>query len=69
VGEGIVVYRVVGGRPEDNRPQGRPRHILEHNINLDLTEIGIDEANWIQLAQDSVQWRGCVITVMNLGIP
>jgi hypothetical protein len=24
---------------------------------MDLRETGIDEANWIQLAQDRVQWR------------
>jgi hypothetical protein len=27
---------------------------------MDLGEIGIDGANWIQLAQDRVQWRACV---------
>jgi hypothetical protein len=31
---------------------------------MDLKEIGIDEANWIQLAQDRVQWRACVNTVI-----
>jgi hypothetical protein len=25
---------------------------------MDLREIGIDGANWIQLSQDRVQWRG-----------
>jgi hypothetical protein len=29
---------------------GRPRPRWEDNINLDLTEIGIDGAHWIQLA-------------------
>jgi hypothetical protein len=24
---------------------------------MDLREIGIDRANWIRLAQDTVQWR------------
>jgi hypothetical protein len=33
---------------------------------MDLREIGINEANWIQLAQDRVQWWTCVNTVMNL---
>jgi hypothetical protein len=41
----------------------------EDNIKLDLREIGIDEANWIQLAQDRVQWRTFVNTVMNLRVP
>jgi hypothetical protein len=33
-----------------------------------LSEIGIDGANWIRLAQDRVQWRAFVNTVMNLWI-
>jgi hypothetical protein len=36
---------------------------------MDLREIGIDEASWIQLAQDRVQWRAFVNKVMNLGVP
>jgi hypothetical protein len=42
------------GRPEGNRPLGRPRSRWEDNIKMDLGEIGIDEANWIRLAQDRV---------------
>jgi hypothetical protein len=41
----------------------------EENIKLDLREIVIDGANWIRLAQDSVQWRAFVSTVMNLWVP
>jgi hypothetical protein len=40
-----------------------------HNIKLDFKEIGIDVANWIQLAQDRVQWRGFVNTVTKLRFP
>jgi hypothetical protein len=36
---------------------------------VDLKEIGIDAANLIQLAQDRVQGRACVNTVMNLRVP
>jgi hypothetical protein len=36
---------------------------------MDLREIGFDGANWIQLAQDRVQWRAFVNTVMNLPVP
>jgi hypothetical protein len=35
---------------------------------MDLREIVIDEANWIRLAQDRVQWRAFVSTVMNLRV-
>jgi hypothetical protein len=36
---------------------------------MDLKEIGIDGANWIQLAQDRFQWRDFVNMVMNLRVP
>jgi hypothetical protein len=69
MGEGRGVYRVLVGRPEGKRPLGRPRRRWEDNIKLDLTEIGINGTNWIQLAQDTVQWRAYVNTIMNLGVP
>jgi hypothetical protein len=69
MGEGRGVHRVLVGKPECKRPLGRPRRSWEDNIKMDLREIGNDEANWIQLAQDRVQWRACVNTVMNLRVP
>jgi hypothetical protein len=42
------------------------RRRWEDNITLDLWEIGIDEANWIQLTQDKVQWRTFVSTLIEL---
>jgi hypothetical protein len=54
-GEGRGFYRVLVGRPEGKRPLGRPRRRWEDNIKMDRREIGIDGANWIQLAQDRVQ--------------
>jgi hypothetical protein len=56
IGEGRGVYRVLFGRPEGKKPLGRPRRRWEDNNKLDLGEIGIVGANWIQLAQDTVQW-------------
>jgi hypothetical protein len=69
MGEGRGVYRVLVGRPEGKRPLGRPRRRWDGNIKMDLRETGIDEANWIWLAQDRVQWRDFVNTVMNLRVP
>jgi hypothetical protein len=69
MGEGRGIYRVLVGRPEGKRPLERHRSRWEDNIKMDLREIGIDGANWIQLAQDRVQWRACVSTVMNLRVP
>jgi hypothetical protein len=56
-------------RPEGKRPLGRPKRRWEYNIKMDLREIVIDRTNWIRLAQDSVRWRACVNTVMNLRVP
>jgi hypothetical protein len=69
MGEGRDVYGVLVGRPEGKRPLGRPRHRWEDNIKMDLRVIEIDGMNWIQLAQDRVQWRACVNMVMNLLVP
>jgi hypothetical protein len=68
MGEGRSVYRVLVGKPEGKRPLGRPRRRWEDNIKTDLREIGIDGANWIRLAQDRVEWRAFVNTVMNLRV-
>jgi hypothetical protein len=57
------------GRPEGKRPLGRLRSRWEDNTKMDLKVIGIDGANWIQLAQNRVQWRAFVNTVMNLRVP
>jgi hypothetical protein len=60
--------RILVGRPEGKRPLGRPRRRRKNNIKMDLREIGIDGANWIQLAQDSIQWLAFVSTVMSLRV-
>jgi hypothetical protein len=39
------------------------------NIKIDLREIGWDGGDWIDLAQDSDQWRALVRAVMNLRVP
>jgi transposase len=69
MGEGKDVYRVLVGRPEGKRALGRPRRRWEDNIKMDIRDIGIDGANWIQLAQDMIQWRAFVNTAMNLRVP
>jgi hypothetical protein len=69
MGEGRGVYRVLIGKPECKRPLGRPRCGWEDNIKLYLRETGIDGTNWIQLAQDRVQWRAFVNTVMKRRVP
>jgi hypothetical protein len=69
MGKGRGVYRVLVVRPEGKGPLGRPRRRWENNIKLNVRETGIDGVNWIQLAQNRVQWRAFVSTIMNLQVP
>jgi hypothetical protein len=39
------------------------------NVKMDLREIGWDDMDWIDLAQDRDQWRALENTVMNLRVP
>jgi hypothetical protein len=68
MGEARGIYRVLVGKPEGKRTLGRPRRRCEDNIKMDLREIGIDRATWMQLAQGMVQWWAFVNTVMNLRV-
>jgi hypothetical protein len=48
-------YRLLVGKPEGERPLGRPRRRWVDNIKMDLLEIGWSSVDWIGLAQDRVQ--------------
>ena len=39
MGERSGVYRVLMGKPERNRPAGRPRRRWEDNIKMDIPEV------------------------------
>jgi len=56
------------GKPEGQRPLGRPRRRWEDNIKIDLREVG----GWmdlIDLTQDRDRVRALVIAVMNIVVP
>jgi hypothetical protein len=57
------------GKPEGKRPLGRPRRRWVDNIKLDLREIGWDDMDCIDMAQDRDKSRAVVNTVMNLVVP
>ncbi|KAJ4439479.1 hypothetical protein ANN_07603 [Periplaneta americana] len=69
LGESRNAYRVLVGRPEGKRPLGKPRRRWEDNIKMDLKEVGYDDRDWINLAQDRDQWRAYVKAAMNLRLP
>jgi len=69
MGEERGVYRVLVGKPERRRPQGRPRCRWVDNTRLDLQEVECGYMGWIELAQDRDGWRRLVSAVMNLRVP
>ena len=68
MGERRGAYRFFVGKPEGNRPLGRPMPIWEDNIKMDLQEV-VGGMDWIDLAQNKDGWRAVVNAVMNLRVP
>jgi hypothetical protein len=62
-------YMILVGMSEGKRPLGRSRRRWLDNIKMDLREIGWDDMDWIDVAQNRDQWRALVNTVMNLRVP
>jgi hypothetical protein len=67
--EGERYLQGFGWEAQREETIGRPRCRWEDNIKLELRETGLDGANWIQLAQDRVQWWAFVNTVMKVRVP
>jgi hypothetical protein len=64
-----TAYRILVGKPEGNRQLGRRRRRCKDNIKTHLREVGRRGMDWIDLAQDTDQWRALVNTVMYLRDP
>jgi hypothetical protein len=65
MGEERGVYRVLVGKPEGERPQGRRRRRWEDNIKM---EVGCGGMDWIGLAENRNRWWAIVNAVMNLRV-
>ena len=50
--EGRGVHKVLVGKPEGQRPLGRPRRKWEGKNKMDLEEVGRDGGDWMELVQD-----------------
>jgi hypothetical protein len=47
MGEKRNAHKLLVGKPEENRPQGRPRHGWVDNFKMDLRKIGWGGMVWI----------------------
>jgi hypothetical protein len=57
------------GKPEGKQSLGREKRCCDDNIKMDLTEIGCDCMDWINLAQDRDPWRSLMNTVTKFRFP
>jgi hypothetical protein len=68
-GEKWNTYRILVGKPDGKKPLGRPRCWSVDNIKMNLSEIGWDDMDWIDLARNKNQLRALVNIAMNLRVP
>jgi hypothetical protein len=50
-------YKIMGGKPEEKKPLGRPRRKWKDNIKIDLAEVGFENVDLIHLAQNRADGR------------
>jgi hypothetical protein len=63
------ICRVLVGKPDGQRPLGKPRYRWEDINKMDLQELGCGGMDWIELAQDRGRWRTLMNAVMKLPFP
>jgi hypothetical protein len=52
MGEKMIAYRILEGKPEGKRPLERPRRRWVDKMKMDLREIEWDGVYWIVMDQD-----------------
>jgi hypothetical protein len=52
MGQKRNAYRILVGKPEGKRPLGRQRRRRLDNTEMNVIEIGWDDVDWIDMAQD-----------------
>jgi hypothetical protein len=65
----ISLGHLLVGKPEGQRPPGRPGCRWIDNIKMDPLVFGLGIVDRIGLAQDRYRWRAPVNVVMNLWVP
>jgi hypothetical protein len=69
IGKKMNVYKLLVGKPERKGPLGRPRRRWMDKIKMDIAGIGLDEVDYIDLAQDGDRWKALMNGVMNIRVP
>jgi hypothetical protein len=64
----MIAYTILMAKPEGKRPLGRTRRRWVDKI-MNLREIEWSGMDWIDLAEDSEQWRALVNTEMKPWVP
>jgi hypothetical protein len=62
-------YMILAEKPERKRPHARHKRRWEHNIKIELSEIGRGDVDLNHVDQSKDQWRVLVNTVMNIEVP
>jgi len=57
MGEGRSVFRALAGKPEGQRPLGRPRCRWDDNTKMGPKKTGADGAKWIRLRNTVMELR------------
>jgi hypothetical protein len=55
-------------RPEGKRVPEKTKRRWADNIGMDLRDTGWEDVDWMHLAEDRVQWKALVNTVINIRI-
>ena len=65
----MIKSRKLRCKPTGRRPLGKPMHIKEVNITMNLKEIDISIRNWVDSGQDRGCWRVLVNAKLSLRDP
>jgi hypothetical protein len=68
IGEVRNVCRILVRKLEGKRPFGRPRHIWEDDIRIDLRAVGQEGMEWMRLSQDRDKLWALVNMVLNIWV-